>query len=36
MWSAAHHPVGSEAEDYRVDFAVEKATFHRREDEIQT
>ncbi|HSB20504.1 MAG TPA: glucoamylase family protein [Anaeromyxobacteraceae bacterium] len=36
VWSATHHPTGSEAEEYLVTFAVERATFHRREDDIGT
>ena len=36
VWSATHHPTETEAQEYRVDFAVERATFHRREDEIGT
>ena len=36
VWSATQHPVASEAEDYLVTFAMERATFHRREDEIAT
>jgi cyclic beta-1,2-glucan synthetase len=34
VWSATHHPVGGEAEDYRVTFLAEKATFSRRHDGI--
>jgi len=36
VWSAAHHPIGGEPEDYRVTFLAEKAVFHRREHEIET
>ncbi|MBK9519952.1 MAG: carbohydrate-binding protein [Anaeromyxobacter sp.] len=36
VWSATHHPTGCEGEDDLVTFAVEKATFHRREDELGT
>ncbi len=36
VWSATQHPVAVEAEDYLVTFAMERATFHRREDEIGT
>ncbi|MEI6226509.1 MAG: carbohydrate-binding protein, partial [Deltaproteobacteria bacterium] len=36
VWSATQHPTPGEAEDYLVTFAVERATFHRREDEIGT
>jgi len=34
VWSATHHPVGGEAEDYLVTFLAEKATFGRRHDGI--
>ncbi|MCX6566986.1 MAG: DUF3131 domain-containing protein [Candidatus Aminicenantes bacterium] len=36
VWSAAFHPTAKEPEDYLVSFLAEKATFHRREDEIAT
>ncbi|MBS1108832.1 MAG: glycosyltransferase 36, partial [Anaeromyxobacteraceae bacterium] len=36
VWSATQHPIPGEAEDYLVTFAMERATFHRREDEIGT
>jgi len=36
VWSATHHPVGGEAEDYLVTFLPEKATFSRRDDGIAT
>ena len=36
VWSATQHPIATEAEDYLVTFAMERATFHRREDEIGT
>jgi len=36
VWSATQHPTPEEAEDYLVTFAVERATFHRREDDIGT
>jgi len=36
VWSATHHPTGSEAEDDLVTFAVERATFRRQEEEIGT
>ena len=36
LWSATHHPVGREAEDYLVTFLAEKATFSRRDDGIAT
>jgi cyclic beta-1,2-glucan synthetase len=34
LWSATHHPVGGEDEDYRATFLPEKATFGRRRDGI--
>ncbi len=34
VWSATHHPVGGEAEDYLVTFLAEKATFSRVHDGI--
>jgi cyclic beta-1,2-glucan synthetase len=36
VWSATHHPIGKDAEDDLVTFALDRATFHRREDEIGT
>ncbi|PIR19100.1 MAG: carbohydrate-binding protein, partial [Elusimicrobia bacterium CG11_big_fil_rev_8_21_14_0_20_64_6] len=36
VWSAAHHPVGTEGEDYLVTFAADKATYSRRDDGIGT
>ena len=36
VWSATHHPTGSEADDDLVTFAVERATFLRRDDDIGT
>ena len=36
VWSAAHHPVGRAAEEYRVTFQPEKAIFRRRDDDIVT
>jgi cyclic beta-1,2-glucan synthetase len=36
VWSATHHPVGGEPEDYVVTFLAEKATFSRRDDGIAT
>jgi cyclic beta-1,2-glucan synthetase len=36
VWSATHHPVGGETEDYLVTFLAEKATFSRRHDGIAT
>ncbi len=34
VWSATHHPVGVEAEDYAATFLAEKAAFSRRDDGI--
>ena len=36
VWSAAHHPVGRDAEEYLVTFQPEKATFRRLDDGIAT
>ncbi len=36
VWSAAYHPLGVEAGDDLVTFAVDKATFQRRVKEIST
>ncbi|MGE0454567.1 MAG: glucoamylase family protein [Vicinamibacteria bacterium] len=36
VWSASHHPVGGEAQDYRATFLAEKASFSRRDDGIAT
>ena len=36
VWSATHHPTGTEVEDEVVTFTPEKATFQRRFDEIAT
>jgi cyclic beta-1,2-glucan synthetase len=36
VWSATFHPIAKEADDYEVTFLAEKATFHRRDDEIAT
>jgi cyclic beta-1,2-glucan synthetase len=36
VWSAAHHPVGREAEEYVATFLPEKASFHRVDDGIGT
>jgi cyclic beta-1,2-glucan synthetase len=35
-WSAAHQPVCRPADDYEVIFAADKATFRRRDGEIET
>jgi cyclic beta-1,2-glucan synthetase len=36
VWSATFHPTLKEPEDYEVTFLPEKATFHRRDDDIAT
>jgi len=36
VWSATYHPTRREPEDYVVSFLAEKATFHRRDDGIET
>ncbi len=36
VWSAAHHPVGREAERYRVVFEADQALFERTDDGIET
>ena len=36
VWSAGHQPVCAEADWYRVLFASDRATFHRRDGEIDT
>jgi len=36
VWSATHHPVGREPEDYLVTFLAEKASFSRRDDDVAT
>jgi cellobiose phosphorylase len=36
VWSATHHPVAREAEEYQVVFLPEKATFRRLDDGIVT
>ncbi len=36
VWSAAHHPVGREPDEYLVTFLPDKAVFFRRDDEIDT
>ncbi len=36
VWSATHHPTGSDSDDYLVTFLAEKATFSRRHDGIAT
>jgi cyclic beta-1,2-glucan synthetase len=36
VWSATYRPTSKEPEDYLVTFLAEKASFHRRDDEIVT
>jgi cyclic beta-1,2-glucan synthetase len=36
VWSATHHPVGTEGDDFLVMFSGDKATFRRRDDGIVT
>ncbi|PYQ54762.1 MAG: hypothetical protein DMF78_04520 [Acidobacteria bacterium] len=36
VWSATHHPIGKETEEYLVTFQPEKATFRRLDDGIGT
>jgi len=36
VWSAAYQPVGAAADWYRVTFASDRATFHRRDGDIET
>ena len=36
VWSATHQPLDKEPEEYFVTFLPEKATFHRRDDDIAT
>jgi cyclic beta-1,2-glucan synthetase len=36
VWSATHHPVGTEGDDFMAAFSVDKATFRRRDDGIGT
>ncbi len=36
VWSPTFHPTSKEPEDYLVSFLAEKATFHRRDDDIAT
>ncbi len=36
VWSATYRPTSKEPEDYLVTFLAEKATFHRRDDDIAT
>lgn len=36
VWSATHQPLDKEPEEYFVAFLPEKATFHRRDDDIAT
>jgi cyclic beta-1,2-glucan synthetase len=36
MWSASHQPVCAEADWYRVTFSTDRATFHRRDGDLET
>jgi cyclic beta-1,2-glucan synthetase len=36
VWSATYQPLDKEPEDYFVAFLAEKATFHRRDDDVAT
>ena len=36
VWSAAHQPVCAQADWYRVTFSTDRATFHRRDGDIET
>jgi cyclic beta-1,2-glucan synthetase len=36
VWSAGYQPVCAEPSSYHVMFAVDRVTFHRRDDEIET
>jgi cyclic beta-1,2-glucan synthetase len=36
VWSAAHHPTGHEADEYRVTFTAEKASIRRRDGDVET
>ena len=36
LWSATHHPVGGKAEEYSVDFALDRAVFRRTDKGIYT
>jgi cyclic beta-1,2-glucan synthetase len=36
LWSATYQPIAKEPDDYVVTFLAEKATFHRRDDDIAT
>jgi cyclic beta-1,2-glucan synthetase len=36
IWSATHHPIGRDPDDYLVEFVSEKATFVRRDHDIET
>jgi len=35
-WSATHQPLGVDAEEYLVTFALDRATFRRRDEELAT
>jgi len=34
VWSATHHPIGKEADEFLVTFAVDKAAYRRRDHDI--
>jgi cyclic beta-1,2-glucan synthetase len=36
VWSAAHHPAGSEASFYEVAYSEDHANFHRRDGTLET
>jgi cyclic beta-1,2-glucan synthetase len=36
IWSATHHPTGTEPDDYVVEFRAARATYRRHDDEIST
>jgi len=36
VWSATHHPTARDAEDEVITFTMDRATFHRRDDDIGT
>ncbi|WP_242344168.1 GH36-type glycosyl hydrolase domain-containing protein [Anaeromyxobacter terrae] len=36
VWSATHHPIARDAKDDVAVFTIEKATFQRRDDDIET
>jgi cyclic beta-1,2-glucan synthetase len=36
VWSATHHPIGAKADAFLVEFVSEKASFERRDHDIET